>query len=292
MSGTLYLVESLARRGLLLRTTRPGNRKTIHLELTEDAEEGFAYVRNALSRSHAHWQPGGSEPPGGPVVRAQAHQILPGIADGRGARVGDQGAALPGQQPGQDGRAGGGTVVLVVAHQGPAQRLPVRKAGQQSPPVPDLHGPARLHNGSGVLRQLQVDGLCSKTNNKGGVSYAATSLYPLPGPGQALRPDVRAGAGAVEADPAGGLATGRFVFEGFLPVNRGERRERLAQLAGEERTMIFYEAPHRLRATLDDLLSAFGDRPAALCRELTKLHDPEQHRQDADEPVDGHGDSL
>ena len=70
-----------------------------------------------------------------------------------------------------------------------------------------------------------------------------------------------------------GLATGRFVFEGFLPVNRGERRERLAKLACEERTMIFYEAPHRLRATLDDLLSAFGDRPAALCRELTKLHE-------------------
>ena len=53
----------------------------------------------------------------------------------------------------------------------------------------------------------------------------------------------------------------------------GERRERLAKLAGEERTMIFYEAPHRLRTTLDDLLSAFGDRPAALCRELTKLHE-------------------
>lgn len=73
-----------------------------------------------------------------------------------------------------------------------------------------------------------------------------------------------------------GLATGRFVFEGFLPVNRGERRERLAALHGEERTILFYEAPHRLRATLDDLLDTFGDRPAALCRELTKLHEETQ----------------
>ena len=70
-----------------------------------------------------------------------------------------------------------------------------------------------------------------------------------------------------------GLPTERFVFEGFLPVNRGERQERLGRLLAEERTMILYEAPHRLRATLDDLRAAFGDRPVALCRELTKLHE-------------------
>ena len=58
-----------------------------------------------------------------------------------------------------------------------------------------------------------------------------------------------------------------------MPVNKAQRRERLQGLLGEERTVIFYEAPHRLRATLDDLLSAFGDRRIALCRELTKLHE-------------------
>ena len=78
---------------------------------------------------------------------------------------------------------------------------------------------------------------------------------------------------AVSALAVSGLPTGRFVFEGFLPVNRGERRERLAELAGEERTMIFYEAPHRLRATLADLAEALGDRRITLCRELTKLHE-------------------
>ena len=77
----------------------------------------------------------------------------------------------------------------------------------------------------------------------------------------------------ISALAVSGLPTGRFVFEGFLPVNRAERRERLQSLLGEERTLIFYEAPHRLRTTLDDLLDAFGDRKAALCRELTKLHE-------------------
>ena len=77
----------------------------------------------------------------------------------------------------------------------------------------------------------------------------------------------------ISALAVSGLPTGRFVFEGFLPVNRAERRERLQSLLGEERTLIFYEAPHRLRTTLADLLDAFGDRNAALCRELTKLHE-------------------
>lgn len=77
----------------------------------------------------------------------------------------------------------------------------------------------------------------------------------------------------ISALAVSGLPTGRFVFEGFLPVNRGERRERLQALLGEERTILLYEAPHRLRGTLADLLEAFGDRPLALCRELTKLHE-------------------
>ncbi|WP_300819276.1 16S rRNA (cytidine(1402)-2'-O)-methyltransferase, partial [uncultured Oscillibacter sp.] len=71
-----------------------------------------------------------------------------------------------------------------------------------------------------------------------------------------------------------GLPTGRFTFEGFLPLNKKNRRARLEGLAAEERTMIFYEAPHKLRATLEDLGAALGpDRPLTLCRELTKLHE-------------------
>ena len=71
-----------------------------------------------------------------------------------------------------------------------------------------------------------------------------------------------------------GLPTGRFVFEGFLPLNKKNRRARLSALEREERTMIFYEAPHKLTATLADLAEVFGpDRPVSVCRELTKLHE-------------------
>lgn len=78
---------------------------------------------------------------------------------------------------------------------------------------------------------------------------------------------------AVSALAVSGLPTGRFTFEGFLPVNRKSRRQRLDALREEERTMVFHEAPHKLRTTLDDLYEVFGDRPVALCRELTKLHE-------------------
>mgnify|MGYP002538970717 FL=1 len=79
---------------------------------------------------------------------------------------------------------------------------------------------------------------------------------------------------AVYALAVSGLPTGRFTFEGFLPSGKKERREQLHELTGETRTMIFHEAPHRLRATLADMAEAFGgDRKIALCRELTKLHE-------------------
>ena len=78
----------------------------------------------------------------------------------------------------------------------------------------------------------------------------------------------------VTALAVSGQDTARFVFEGFLPVPKKERRARLEALQGETRTMILYEAPHKLRATLDDLCAAFGpERSVSLCRELTKLHE-------------------
>jgi 16S rRNA (cytidine1402-2'-O)-methyltransferase len=71
-----------------------------------------------------------------------------------------------------------------------------------------------------------------------------------------------------------GLPVDRFCFEGFLPRKPGERARTLAALAGERRTLVLFEAPHRLAATLTDLVAAFGaDRPAAVCRELTKTHE-------------------
>jgi 16S rRNA (cytidine1402-2'-O)-methyltransferase len=71
-----------------------------------------------------------------------------------------------------------------------------------------------------------------------------------------------------------GQSTGRFCFEGFLSTAKKSRREHLAALVEENRTMIFYEAPHKLLATLEDMAAVFGeDRPISLCRELTKLHE-------------------
>ncbi len=70
-----------------------------------------------------------------------------------------------------------------------------------------------------------------------------------------------------------GLETGRFTFEGFLSVNKKSRNEHLQSLKNEKRTMIFYEAPHKLPATLRDIYSAFGERKLSIVRELTKIHE-------------------
>lgn len=78
---------------------------------------------------------------------------------------------------------------------------------------------------------------------------------------------------AMSALAVSGLPTARFSFEGFLSVTKKQRRERLEEIKNDRRTLIFYEAPHKLKNTLDDLLEALGDRRIALCRELTKLHE-------------------
>lgn len=70
-----------------------------------------------------------------------------------------------------------------------------------------------------------------------------------------------------------GMPTGRFTFEGFLSVSRRSRREHLDSLKEERRTMVFYEAPHKLASTLEDMLETLGDRRICLVRELTKLHE-------------------
>ncbi len=77
----------------------------------------------------------------------------------------------------------------------------------------------------------------------------------------------------IAALAASGLPTARFTFEGFLSVNRRDRRAHLDSLQTEQRTMVFYEAPHKLLGTLEDLLKAFGERRVCLARELTKLHE-------------------
>lgn len=79
---------------------------------------------------------------------------------------------------------------------------------------------------------------------------------------------------AVSALSVSGLATGRFAFEGFLSANKSERKKRLEAVKNDDRTLIFYEAPHKLKVTLSDMAQIFGEeRKISLCRELTKLNE-------------------
>jgi 16S rRNA (cytidine1402-2'-O)-methyltransferase len=119
-----------------------------------------------------------------------------------------------------------------------------------------------------------------------GEAVAVISDAGLPGisdPGEALVADARAAGHPVICVPgpsavttalvSSGLPTGRFCFEGFLPAKASQRRARLQQLTAEERTVVLFEAPHRLLELLEDLLAVLGDRPLQVARELTKRHE-------------------
>ena len=120
-------------------------------------------------------------------------------------------------------------------------------AGESCALVTDAGMPAISDPGEDIVRQCAAHG----------VTVAA-----VPGP-----------SALVTALALSGLPTQRFTFEGFLSTTTKNRREHLESLKGEKRTMIFYEAPHKLLRTLADLLENFGDRDVALCRELTKVHE-------------------
>ena len=121
-------------------------------------------------------------------------------------------------------------------------------AGETCALVSDAGSPAISDPGEDLVK------LCAKN----GITVCA-----IPGP-----------CAVITALSISGQATGRFCFEGFLSTAKKSRREHLESLKGETRTMIFYEAPHKLLNTLEDMAVAFGsERPISLCRELTKLHE-------------------
>ena len=121
-------------------------------------------------------------------------------------------------------------------------------AGETCALVSDAGSPAISDPGEDLVRQCAEAGI---------------TVCAIPGP-----------CAAITALSIAGLPTGRFCFEGFLSTSKKSRREHLQSLVKEQRTMIFYEAPHKLLATLEDMSAAFGpDRPVSFCRELTKLHE-------------------
>ncbi|MCI7727146.1 MAG: 16S rRNA (cytidine(1402)-2'-O)-methyltransferase [Clostridiales bacterium] len=121
-------------------------------------------------------------------------------------------------------------------------------AGETCALVSDAGSPAISDPGEDLVRQCAAAGI---------------PVCAIPGP-----------CAAITALSISAQATGRFCFEGFLSTAKKSRREHLDSLKKEQRTMIFYEAPHKLLATLTDMAEVFGeDRPISLCRELTKLHE-------------------
>ena len=121
-------------------------------------------------------------------------------------------------------------------------------AGETCALVSDAGSPAISDPGEDLVKQCAAAGI---------------QVCAIPGP-----------CAAITALSISGQATGRFCFEGFLSTAKKSRREHLESLKKEPRTMIFYEAPHKLVTTLEDMRDVFGqDRPISLCRELTKLHE-------------------
>ena len=121
-------------------------------------------------------------------------------------------------------------------------------AGETCALVSDAGSPAISDPGEDLVKQ------CAE---------AGVTVCAIPGP-----------CAVITALSISGQSTGRFCFEGFLSTAKKSRREHLEALAEEQRTMVFYEAPHKLLNTLEDMAKVFGeDRPISLCRELTKLHE-------------------
>ncbi len=121
-------------------------------------------------------------------------------------------------------------------------------AGETCALVSDAGSPAISDPGEDLVKQC---------------AQAGITVCAIPGP-----------CAAITALSISGQSTGRFCFEGFLSMSKKSRREHLDSLRGEKRTMIFYEAPHKLMNTLEDMTQVFGaDRPISFCRELTKLHE-------------------
>ena len=142
-------------------------------------------------------------------------------------------------------------------------------------PLVSYHEHNRAAAGQAILTRLLGGETCALVTDAGtpAISDPGQELVALCAENGVTVQAIPGCCAAIAALAVSGLDTRRFTFEGFLPSGKKERRTALEELTGEARTMVFHEAPHRLRATLADMAEVLGDRPVALCRELTKLHE-------------------
>lgn len=149
-------------------------------------------------------------------------------------------------------------------------RLGLRK------PMVSYHDHNRAERGPEIVERLKNGESCALISDAGmpAISDPGEDLVALCAKEEIAVSIIPGACAAVSALALSGLSTRRFAFEGFLPVTGKERKKRLTEIAKEERTLIIYEAPHRLKKTLAEFCEFFGaDRRIALCRELTKLNE-------------------
>ena len=142
-------------------------------------------------------------------------------------------------------------------------------------PMVSYHEHNRASAGPAIVERLLGGETCALVTDAGtpAISDPGEDLVKLCAAAGITVQSIPGCCACISALAVSGLSTMRFTFEGFLSANKKERRTRLEEVAGEERTMVFHEAPHKLRPTLSDMLEILGDRKVALCREMTKLHE-------------------
>ena len=145
-----------------------------------------------------------------------------------------------------------------------------------SKPMVSYHEHNRRERGEELCARLRAGESCALITDAGtpGISDPGEDMVALCAESDIPVTLVPGPCAAVNALVLSGLDTKKFVFEGFLSAKSSERRAELLEMVNEKKTMIFHEAPHKLRATLDDMAATFGvERKIALCRELTKLNE-------------------
>ena len=142
-------------------------------------------------------------------------------------------------------------------------------------PLVSYHEHNYLTMGPKIVERLQAGESCALVTDAGmpAISDPGEDLVRLCRESGVEVMSVPGPSAVITALAISGMSSRRFSFEGFLSAAKSERRAALAELAPEKRTLIFYESPHRLLATLSDMAAAFGDRPIAVVKELTKLHE-------------------